>query len=41
MGTGKESRSNYKRVEYLINKAEIILENIEKIKEEQRKELQE
>ncbi len=32
---------NYKRVEYLINKAEIILENIEKIKQEQRKELQE
>ena len=31
----------YKRVEYLINKAEIILENIEKIKQEHRKELQE
>lgn len=32
---------NYKRVEYLINKAETILDNIEKIKQEQRKELQE
>jgi tetratricopeptide (TPR) repeat protein len=32
---------NYKRVGYLINKAETILENIEKIKQEQRKELQE
>jgi tetratricopeptide (TPR) repeat protein len=31
----------YKRVEYLINKAEIILENIEKIKQEHGKELQE
>jgi len=31
---------NYKRVEYLINKAETILENIEKIKQEQRKEQQ-
>jgi hypothetical protein len=30
----------YKRVEYLINKAEIILENIEKIKREHSKDLQ-
>ncbi len=32
---------NYKRVEYLINKAETILQNIEKIKQEHREELQE
>jgi len=32
---------NYKRVEYLINKAETILQNIEKIKQENREELQE
>ncbi|NIR13528.1 MAG: hypothetical protein GWN86_06080 [Desulfobacterales bacterium] len=31
---------NYKRVEYLINKAETILQNIEKIKQENREELQ-
>jgi tetratricopeptide (TPR) repeat protein len=32
---------SYKRVDYLINKAETILQNIEKIKKENRKELQE
>jgi tetratricopeptide (TPR) repeat protein len=32
---------NYKRVEYLVNKAETILQNIEKIKQENREELQE
>jgi tetratricopeptide (TPR) repeat protein len=32
---------NYKRVDYLINKAETILQNIEKIKQEHREELQE
>ncbi|KPK22550.1 MAG: hypothetical protein AMK69_19590 [Nitrospira bacterium SG8_3] len=31
---------NYKRVEYLINKAETILQNIEKIKQQNREELQ-
>ncbi len=32
---------NYKKVEYLLNKAETILQNIEKIKQEHRKELEE
>ena len=40
MRTGKGAGYKYKRVGYLIDKAETILKNIEKLKEEHREELQ-